>query len=271
MLQGVSRTGDGGVRIGAAVTLAALEGEEVLNSGAYKAVGDAAAHIAHPQIRARATVAGSLLQRPHCWYFRLEEVLDPKKGGTEFAAYGGENQFHAIFDNDRSPVVHPSTLATPFTALEARVEIAGRQGVREVAIGDFLTDPARDVVRENELRAGEIVTAILLPPKPAGFVSAHIKQGQRESYDWAIVDVAVAGMKRGSSLSDMRVALGSVAPRPRRARAAERLLEARGASPDAFRAAGRAATHGATPLSKNAYKVPILETVVRRTAERAFG
>ena len=270
-LQGVERTSDGGVRIGAAVTIAQLEGEEVLNTGAYKAVGDAAAHIAHPQIRARGTVAGSLLQRPHCWYFRLEEVLDPKKGGTEFAAYGGENQFHAIFDNERSPVVHPSTLATPFTALDARVEIAGTGGVRQVPLGEFLTDPARDVVRENELRAGEIVTAIVLPPQPRGFVSAHIKQGQRESYDWAIVDVAVAGVQRGSDLSDVRVALGAVAPRPRRAAAAEAALAEQGATPDAFRAAGRAATEGATPLSKNAYKVPILETVVRRTAERAFS
>ena len=270
-LQGVSPSADGSVRIGAAVRIAELETHPEFQKPAFRAVSDAAAHIAHPQIRNTATVAGSLLQRPRCWYFRLEEVNCAKKGGSGCPAIDGQNQFHAIFDTNTCPIVHPATLATVFLALDAEVELVGRNGPRTVPVAEFLVRPEVDVTRENILRPGEIVTGVHIPPSAARGVSHHLKQGQRESYDWAIVDVAVSGRKRGSTLSDVRVALGSVAPVPMRARAAEAVLQQQGATPDAFRAAARAATEGATPLSKNRYKVPVLETVVRRALEGAFA
>lgn len=276
-LQGVSENEDGSLRIGAAVTIAAMERDERFRSGPWRAVGEAALHIAHPQIRATATMAGSLLQRPRCWYFRLEEASDPKRGDDAYLAYEGRNEFHAIFDNAVCPHVHPSTLATPFLALDASIELAGRDGRRTLPVADFFVSPSRiDDVGENVLRPGEIVTAVTLPaPQKAGggdLVSFHIKQGQRESYDWAIVDVAVA-TRRGpdGSLSHTRIALGSVAPTPRRSRDAERLLDQLGVGPDAIRGAARLAIEGATPLSRNAYKVPMLETVVRRTIEGALA
>ena len=61
------------------------------------------------------------------------------------------------------------------------------------------------------------------------------------------------------------IVMGWVAPTPRRAVASEQLLTGRDLSTNLVREAARAAVTGATPLSKNAYKVPVLEAVVRRT------
>jgi xanthine dehydrogenase YagS FAD-binding subunit len=56
-----------------------------------------------------------------------------------------------------------------------------------------------------------------------------------------------------------------VAPTPRRALESERLLTGKNISEELARSAARAAVADATPLSRNAYKVPVLEAVVRRT------
>jgi xanthine dehydrogenase YagS FAD-binding subunit len=61
------------------------------------------------------------------------------------------------------------------------------------------------------------------------------------------------------------IAMGWVAPTPRRAVESERILTGRDLSPNLAHEAARTAVVGATPLSKNAYKVPVLEAVVRRT------
>ena len=78
-IQGNSKTG---LTIGALVTLAQLEDNLVVRTG-FPGLAQAAHSIATPQIRNLATVGGNLCQRPRCWYFRLEEVICLKKGGTE--------------------------------------------------------------------------------------------------------------------------------------------------------------------------------------------
>src|SRR5262245_54709811 len=75
-----------GLRIGALATLARLEDHVVIKKS-YPAIAEAAHSVATPQIRNLGTVGGNLCQRPRCWYFRLEEAICLKKGGSEcFAA-----------------------------------------------------------------------------------------------------------------------------------------------------------------------------------------
>jgi xanthine dehydrogenase YagS FAD-binding subunit len=86
-----------------------------------------------------------------------------------------------------------------------------------------------------------------------------MKLGEKESFDWPIAEVAVVlGAKPA-------VVLGAAAPIPWRAAAAERLLAGGSVSEETARAAAKAAVQGATPLSNNVYKLPVFETVVRRT------
>jgi CO/xanthine dehydrogenase FAD-binding subunit len=70
---------------------------------------------------------------------------------------------------------------------------------------------------------------------------------------------------------DAAIVLGWVAPTPRRATVAEAALRGGQVTEASAREAAKAAVAGATPLSKNAYKVPILEAVLRRTILAAAG
>jgi len=91
-----------GAKLGATVTLARLAADPALRTS-HPLIGEAASHAATPQLRAMATLGGNLAQRPRCWYFRSEAFTCRKKGGTTCFAHDGDNQLHAIFDNQLGP------------------------------------------------------------------------------------------------------------------------------------------------------------------------
>jgi xanthine dehydrogenase YagS FAD-binding subunit len=270
-LGAVEPQSDGGLRIGALVTLARLAADETVRK-AYPPLADAAGASASPEIRNAATLGGNLLQRPRCWYFRAAEFRCLRKGGGHCFAIDGENQHHAIFDNRFCAIVHPSTSASALLALGAEVELVDRDGAtRRLALEDFFVGPDKDVQRENDLRAHEILTAVLLP-SAVGLRMTHLKLSQKQLFDWPLVDVAVAlDIGPDGACRRASIALGAVAPTPRRARAAEDALTGKIVDAQSAAVAGRAALDGATPLSKNAYKAPMLEALVRRALLRAAG
>jgi xanthine dehydrogenase YagS FAD-binding subunit len=261
----IAQTDEGGLRIGANVTLAQLASDPLIRSR-YRALADAAGNSASPQIRHVATIGGNLLQRPRCWYFRSLDHHCVRKGGETCFAFAGENQYHAIFDHNGCAMVHPSTSATALVAFDAKLEIAGAAGSKRIVrLEEFFLLPEIDIQRENDLKPGEIVTAIVLPPKAPTSSSIHIKQGETDSFDWPIADVAVVlDIAPGGPCRTAAVILGAAAPVPHRAKAAEAILIGKLIDADIARAVGRAALQGAAPLTKNAYKLPIFETLVRR-------
>ena len=91
---------DAGVRIGAMATLQQIASHPLLRRR-YAALADAAGSSASPQIRNVATLGGNLLQRPRCWYFRSAAHYCARKGGDPCFAFVGENQYHAVFAQDR--------------------------------------------------------------------------------------------------------------------------------------------------------------------------
>jgi xanthine dehydrogenase YagS FAD-binding subunit len=261
----------GGIRIGAMATLAQLAEHPVLRKN-YAALSEAAGGSASPQIRHAATLGGNLLQRPRCWYFRAAEFHCLRKGGGHCFATSGESQYHAIFNNHPCAIVHPSTIATPLVALGATVELTDAQGtVRRVLLENFFTGPEQDLQRENELKPQEILTAVHLPAMTSSVRMAHLKQGEKDSFDWPLADVAVLlDMVADGTCKRATVILGAAAPVPHRARAAEAMLVGQHIDEATARAAARAALEGATPLSKNTYKLPLFETLVRRTLIKAM-
>ncbi|MGC2519562.1 MAG: FAD binding domain-containing protein [Burkholderiales bacterium] len=256
----------GALRIGSMVTLAQLA-EHPLVRARYSAVAQAAGQSASPQIRHVATIGGNLLQRPRCWYFRSLHHHCLRKGGATCFAFAGENQYHAVFGHDGCAIVHPSTAATALVAFNAAAELVGAQGAkRVVALEAFFLRPDQDVERENDLKPGEILTAVVLPPSKPGLRSAHLRQGEVDSFDWPIADVAaVVDLDSGGVCRKASVVLGAAAPVPYRAKGAESVLAGKRISEDTARSAARAAVAGAAPLSGNAYKLPVFEALVRRT------
>jgi xanthine dehydrogenase YagS FAD-binding subunit len=258
-----------GAKIGANVTLARLAVDPALRKS-HPLIGDAASHAATPQLRAMATLGGNLAQRPRCWYYRSDAFECRKKGGTTCFAKDGDNELHAIFANELCAATHPSTIVTALLALGARVSIAGRRA-REVELASFFVAPEADIAREVDLAPGELITHVTVPATPPNLRTAYTKQVAKQSFDWPIVDVAVALAMDGRICRQATIVLGAVAPTPRRATEAERALAGVTLDVMAAERAAHAAIAGATPLRGNEHKVPILEAVVARTILAAMN
>ena len=260
----------GGLRIGAAMRMVDLaEHPDVLRL--YPAIAAAAIEVGTPQIRNQATVGGNLNQRPRCWYYRNEEFVCFKKGGSTCFSPAGENQFHAIFGSGPSFIVHPSSLAVPMLAYGATFRLAGPTGERLVPAADYFTMPTLQNVRtENVLKPNELLTHVLLPA-PGGLKSGHYEVRYKTSHDWPIAFATVLLAMNGPTVQSARVVMGAVAPVPWRSTAAEQALAGKAVDEQTAAAAAEAALRGARPLSQNAYKIQVAKTAVKRAILRAAG
>jgi xanthine dehydrogenase YagS FAD-binding subunit len=267
----VTSTPDGGLRIGSAVRIVDLA-EHAQVTRLYPAVVHAAGEVGTPQIRNQGTVGGNINQRPRCWYFRNEEFVCFKKGGSRCFAVGGENQYHAIFGNNGpSHIVHPSSLAVPLVAYGAKFRVLGPKGEREVAAADYFTMPTMANVRkENVLEDEELLTHVILPP-PGAVKTGHYEVRYKQSHDWPLAFTTVVLTMNGNTIRSARVVLGAVAPVPWRSRPAEEALAGKPLNEQTAALAGEAAVSDAKPMSGNAYKVQIAKTAVKRAIMQAAG
>ena len=255
----------GGVNIGGLITLDTLSQHPIIRRQ-YAVLAEAAESVATPQIRNAGTLAGNVCQRPWCWYYR-NGFKCYKAGGNTCYSINGENQFHAIFGGGPSFIVHPSDTAPALVALDAKFRIVGPSGERTVAAADFFTLPQKDAAKENVLANDEVLASILLPAPRAGTRSTYHKVMDREAWTHAVVSVAVVLEMDGETCRSARVVLGGVAPIPWRVPEAEQVLTGQRITAELAAKAGEIAIAGAKPLRKNAYKLPLTKTVVRRTVQ----
>jgi len=267
----VVATPDGGLKIGAAMKIIDLFDNAQVRR-LYPAVNAAAIEIGTPQIRHQGTVGGNVNQRPRCWYYRNEEFVCYKKGGSRCFAVNGENQYHAIFGNEGpSHIVHPSSLAVPFVAYGAKFRVLGPNGEREIPAADFFTLPTlQNVLKENVLGDEDILTHVILPA-PGNVKSGHYEVRYKASHDWPLAFATVVLTMNGQRINSARVVLGAVAPVPWRSKPAEAALAGKTLDEAAAIAAGEAAVSEAKPMSGNEYKVQITKTAVKRAVMRAAG
>ncbi|HEY4049276.1 MAG TPA: xanthine dehydrogenase family protein subunit M [Acidobacteriaceae bacterium] len=269
-LKGIRLTTEG-LRLGPLVTLAEIAAHPEIQSS-YSALADAAGHAATPQVRNMATVGGNIMQRPRCWYFRSSDFDCRKKGTSGVChAHEGENQYHAIMNNQTCAMVHPSSTAVPFLAMGAKVELTSKRGKRTVAMSKFYVPPEKSLLNETVVEPGELITSIFVPAPEAGTKSAYQKYGEKESFDWPIADAGVVLVMDGDTCRRAVIALGVAAPTPIRVPAAEAVLHGKKIDETIARAAGAAAVKGATPLSQNGYKTQLFQTAVYRTILLAAG
>ena len=253
---------DGSLRIGPLVTLARVAAHPMVQK-THPALARACGEAASPQIRNVATIGGNVLQRPRCWYYRLESYKCLKKGGDVCYAVGGENRYHVIFGGGPSYAPHPSNAAVALVAYGASFVLEGPKGPRTVAAGEFFVPPAKDPERENSIAPDEVLTEIRVP-SAAGVKSAYLEVRERAAFDWPLVSAAIALTAEGGMVKEARVVLGAVAPIPWRSLRTEQALAGKKLDEATIVAAARAATVGAQPLSDNGYKVGLVQTLVRR-------
>ena len=261
---------NGGLRIGASMKMVDVAEHPEIGR-MYPAVAAAAIEVGTPQIRNQGTVGGNINQRPRCWYFRNEEFVCYKKGGNRCFSPEGENQFHAIFGDGPSYIVHPSSLAVPFVAYDATFRLLSPRGERLVRAADYFTMPTKEnVERENVLQPDELLTHVILPA-PGTVKSGHYEVRYKTSHDWPIAFASVLLGMSGTTVQSARVVMGAVAPVPWRSPAAEKALAGKAMTPALAAAAAEAALTGAEPLSRNAYKVQVAKTAVERAILQAAG
>ena len=259
-LEGISKSSDGGIRIGALVTMDELAKSADVMANA-KALSDAAAGIPSPQIRHMGTVGGDLCQRPRCWYYRQGFGLTAQKDGKSLVEMGA-NQYHSIFGKGPAYFVSPSSLGPALIALGAKVKLVSAKGPREVPASAFFVVPTSDTQREIALQPNEILTEITIP---AGAVkSATYEVRQKEALDWPLATASVVLHMKGNAVGSAKVVLGHVAPKPWDSADAAKTLAGKSISDSTAEAAGKAAVAGAQPLSQNAYKVTLARVAVKR-------
>jgi xanthine dehydrogenase YagS FAD-binding subunit len=258
---------DGGIRIGALVRNADLAHDEKF-ARAFPSVAEALLSGASAQLRNAATVGGNLVQRTRCAHFYdTASACNKRQPGSGCDARDGENRLHAVLGwSEACIATHPSDFCVPLTALDAVVEIEGRNGRREIALEAFHLLPGNSPERESVLEPGDLIVAIRLPAEARSF-SAHaryLKVRERTSYAFAVASAAAALRIEQGVIREARLALGGVAAKPWRARAAEALLAGRHPDAAAFSKAADAALADAKPSGDNAFKIELARRIVVR-------
>lgn len=244
-MAGIEDTAEGGLRIGAMATNSQVAADDRVRSR-WPVVAEAILAGGSPQLRNKASVGGNLLQRTRCAYFYdTTKPCNKREPGSGCGALEGLNRNAAIFGHSHACIAtHPSDLAVALSALGATVETLSPSGeARRFAVMELHRLPGETPQVDTHLIPGELITAVVVPPPPAGG-QAYRKVRDRASYAGGLASVAVAGGQ---------LALGMVAHKPWRAAAAEAALSA-GASPAEAMAAELAE---ARPTGRNDFKIPL--------------
>jgi xanthine dehydrogenase YagS FAD-binding subunit len=227
------------LHIGATASLADLQNDKTAAKN-FPAITTAIKNIGSTQIINMGTVGGDLLQRPRCWFYRNGLGLF----GNDLVA-DGDNRYHAIFGNSgKAKFVHASSLAPALIALGATVHVQGSNGKKDIAAAKFFATPKSENDRESVLKPNEILTGVSVPL--SGMKNGTYEIRPRVGLDWPMVAASVA--IKGN---DATVVLGHVAPTPWIVESADN------------------PTKGATPLSRNGYKVQQVKVAVKRAIQAA--
>ena len=262
-MRGMRETEDG-LEIGALVTVTEIE-ESTLIQNFYGVLADVAARVASPQIRNVGTIGGNVCQDTRCWYYR--SGLDCyRAGGSTCYADTPEamNREHCLFGADRCVAVSPSDLAPALVVLDASMVIQSKDGERIVSAEAFFIGPDVDIERMTVIGPGEILTTIRIPNTWSGATFYFEKVADRNTWDFALVNVAAAMRVENDVIQDIRIACGGVECVPRRMTVAEDIAKGSAKDEETAKLAGGSAARGAVPLNYNHFKITLLENLVMR-------
>ena len=213
---------------------------------------------ASAQLRNMATVGGNIMQRTRCTYFYDTTMPCNKRSpGSGCGAMEGYNRMHAVFGASTSCIaVHPSDMCVALAALNATVMVTGSKGERKIPFGEFHRLPGDTPELDNNLKPGELITAIHIPVNTFNS-NYYLKIRDRASYAFALVSVAVAMEVKNNVISSARIAMGGVAHKPWRLTEVENFLLGKSLSAEVFNTAADLAMNGAKTYKYNAFKVKL--------------
>lgn len=263
-LHGISATADGGLWIGATTTLTEVAGDAAVREK-FPMLAAAAARVASPQIRHAATIGGNVAQDTRCVYYRDGFPCYRAGGNTCYAnTPTAMNREHTLFEARRCVAVTPSDTAPALVALEAVMVI--QRGSREVEVpaAEFFIGPEIDITRMTVLERGDILRGIRVPARWAGAPQYFEKVADRNTWDFALVSIAMAARVEGGRITAAAMVCGGVQCTPRRLADVESLMVGEAPGADLEGLVKRVAARGAKPLNFNHFKVPLMQNLAAR-------
>jgi len=252
------------LHVGGATTLTDLLKNPIITQK-YPLVASTIAQIANVQVRNRGTVAGTILQRPRCHYFRGSfQCL--RKSGEKCYALTGNNKYHCIIGGGPCFIVHPSDLATTFLALEAKLLIRSPKKEKTISMNEFFVLPKINTLIENILALDEIIVEIKVPSFNAMGKGIFLKIRERKTGDYGLMSIALLQSGELSKKRNFKVVLGGIAPMPWRAISAEEILQ-RSLTTKDINAAALKMIQEAQPLSDNAFKLYMLKGILAEAVD----
>jgi len=267
-MQGIRETASG-IEIGALTTVSQIEASAPIKRS-YSLLSEAASRVASPQIRNVGTIGGNVCQDTRCWYYRSGIDCYRAGGSTCYAdTPEGMNREHCLFGADRCVAVSPSDLAPALVALNASMVIQSEGGERVVAAEEFFIGPEADIERMTVIGPADILTAIRIPDTWADAEFYFEKVADRNTWDFALVNVAAALRVEENTIQDLRIVCGGVECVPRRMSVAEDIARGSAKDEETAKLAAGSAARGAVPLNYNHFKISLLENLVMRAIRDA--
>lgn len=266
----IEDTSAGGLRIGALVRNSDAAYHPRIVSQ-YPLLASALLSGASAQLRNAATIGGNLLQRTRCCYFYdTATTCNKRSPGSGCAAIGGFNRMHAILGASAHCIAtHPSDMSVALAVMDAEVHVTGSSGERIIPFPNFYHLPGDTPQIETDLKAGELITSIVLPAENFGVHYTYLKLRDRLSYAFALVSVAAIMRIADARISEARIALGGVAHKPWRDPEAEQMLIGEAPVDAAFARAARALLRGAKGQGHNDFKIDLAKRAVVRALKQA--
>ena len=263
-MRGIRETSDG-LEIGALTTLTEIT-ENTLIKNHYSLLSTAASRVASPQIRNVGTIGGNICQDTRCWYYR-GGIDCYRAGGTTCYADTpeGMNREHCLFEANRCVAVTPSDTAPTLVSMDATMVVVNKKGERIIPAGEFFIGPEIDIERMTILQPDDLLTAIRLPKIWAGAIFYFEKVADRNTWDFALANVALAMRLKNNINEDIRITCGGVQCIPKRMLVAESIARGSEKNEETAILAGSSASRGAVPLNYNHFKIPLLENLVMRS------
>jgi 4-hydroxybenzoyl-CoA reductase subunit beta len=247
---------------------------DVASSGtvkaAYPSLSKAVLSIATPAIRNRATIGGNLCLDTRCYFYNESEFWRSSLGGClklNISAHDDGDVCHAAPGNAVCSAVSSSDSAPILLALNASVEIQSSQGNRIVPLSEFF---ANNGMRFLDLAPGELLSRIILPTPQQGLRSAHNKIRSRQSIDFPLANVGIAGVvEDGRAFAQLQIYVGAIQSSPVRITSAESLLRGKEATSLLIEQAAEEAATRVKPVpnigATVGYRKRMVAVLVKRT------
>lgn len=267
-LAGVTEREDGGLELGAMLTLEDLA-EHVVVRARYPALAQAAGLIAGPHHRRMGTLGGNVCLNTRCVYINQtyfwREALGfcIKKDGELCHVVKGGKRCVAAASNDTAPVLM-SLGATLVLASAAR-------GRRELPVNDFFL---KDGVYNKVMEPDELLLSVIVPAQPAGSHGAYAKLRVRHSIDFPRLGVAVAFALQEKKVSDLRIVVTAMAAMPQVLRNVGKIAEGRSPDDSLWEELGAASFKQCHPLTnidgEATYRREMVPVYVKRALRDAL-